>query len=124
MTGYVPPTYEFFTFRIYFCTQTHLHIPTYFITTSNNTRYKKSKYRIFTPKFTTLWTTDTYKLNQHFRHTISGYTSTAQLYIHNHNHLLPYKCITHHQNPINHKTNNLHLLRPTLAHLPSLPFQM
>ena len=77
MTRYVPPTYEFFTLHIYFHTQTHLHIPTYFITTSKNTRYKKSKYRIFTPKFTTLWTTDTYELNQHFRHTISGYTSTA-----------------------------------------------
>ena len=74
MTGYVPPTYKFFTFHVYFRTQTHFHIPTYFITTSNNTRYKKSKYRIFTPKFTTLWTTDTYKLNQHFRHTTSGYT--------------------------------------------------
>ena len=44
MTGYVPPTYKFFTFHIYFRTQTHLHIETYFTTTSNNTKYKKSKY--------------------------------------------------------------------------------
>ena len=55
---YLPPMYEFFTFHVYFHTQTHLHIRTYFTTTSNNTRCKKSKYRIFTPKFTT-WTTDT-----------------------------------------------------------------
>ena len=73
----IPPTYKFFTLHIYFHTQTHLHIRTYFTTTSNNTKYKKSKYRIFTPKFTTLWTTGTYKLNQHFRHTISRYTPTA-----------------------------------------------
>ena len=39
-TGYVPPTYKFFTFHIYFCTQIPLHIRTYFTTTSNNTRYK------------------------------------------------------------------------------------
>ena len=77
MTGYVPPTYKFFTFHIYFHTQTHIHIRTYFTTTSNNTKYKRSKYRIFTSKFTTLWTTNTYKLNQHFRHTISKYTSMA-----------------------------------------------
>ena len=69
MTGYVPPTYKFFTF--------HIHIRTYFTTTSNSTKYKKPKYRIFTSKFTTLWTMNTYKLNQHFRHTISKYTSTA-----------------------------------------------
>ena len=31
---------------------------------------------------------------------------------------------THHQNPINHKTCNIHLLRPMLTRLPSLPFQM
>ena len=31
---------------------------------------------------------------------------------------------THHQDPINHKTYNIHLLRPTLTRLPSLPFQM
>ena len=48
----------------------------------------------------------------------------SHLYIHNHNHLLPHKHITHHQDPINHKTNNLHLLRPMLTCLPSLPFQM
>ena len=47
----------------------------------------------------------------------------SHLYIHNHNHLPPHKCITHHQNPINHKTNNLHLLRPTLnpPTQPSIP---
>ena len=99
-----------------------LHIRSYFTTTSNTTRYKKSKYRIFTPKFTTLWTTDTYKFNQHFRHTKIHLHS--HLYIHNHNHVPPHKCITHHQNPINHKTYNIHLLRLTLTHLPSLPFQM
>ena len=40
MTGYVPPTYKFFTFHIYFRTQTHIHIQTYFTTTSKNTKYK------------------------------------------------------------------------------------
>ena len=35
MTGYVPPTYKSFTFHIYFCTQTHIHIQTYFATTIN-----------------------------------------------------------------------------------------
>ena len=48
----------------------------------------------------------------------------SHLYIHNHNHVPPHKCITHHQNPINHKTYNIHLLKPMLTRLPSLPFQM
>ena len=123
MTEYVPPTYKFFTFHIYFHTQTHIHIRTYFTTTSNNTKYKKSKYRIFTSKFTTLWTKhlqaqptlQTHHLKIHLH---------SHLYIHNHNHVPPHKCITHHQNPINHKTYNIHLLRPMLTRLPSLPFQM
>ena len=55
MTGYVPHTHKSFTFNIYFYTQTHIHIRTYFATTNNNT-FKKSKFRIFTSKFTTLWT--------------------------------------------------------------------
>ena len=33
--------------------------------------------RIFTSKFTTLWTENTCRLNYHFRHTISTYISTA-----------------------------------------------
>ena len=48
----------------------------------------------------------------------------SHLYTHHHNHIPPHKCITHHQNPINHKTCNIHLLRPMLTRLPSLPFQM
>ena len=124
MTGYVPPTYEFFTFHIYFHTQTHLHIPTYFITTNNNTRYKKIKIQNLHPKvhypvdnrhLQAQPTLQTHHLRIHLH---------SCLYIHNHNHLPPHKCITHHRNPINHKTNNLHLLRPMLTHLPSLPFQM
>ena len=59
MTGYVPPTYKFFTLHTYFCTQTYIHIRTYFSTTIN----RKSKHRIFTSKFTTLWTANTCKLN-------------------------------------------------------------
>ena len=35
MTRYVPPRYKSFTFHIHFHTQTHLHIRTYFTTTSN-----------------------------------------------------------------------------------------
>ena len=31
---------------------------------------------------------------------------------------------THHQNPINHKTFDIHLLKQMLIHLLSLPFQM
>ena len=31
---------------------------------------------------------------------------------------------THHQNPINHKTFDIHLLKQMLTHLLSLPFQM
>ena len=47
----------------------------------------------------------------------------SHLYTH-HNHIPPHEHITHHQNPINHKTCNIHLLRPMLTCLPSLPFQM
>ena len=32
--------------------------------------------------------------------------------------------ITHHQNSINNRTFNIHLLKQMLTHLPSLPFQM
>ena len=48
----------------------------------------------------------------------------SHLYTHNHDHIPPHKCITHHQNPINHKICNIHLLRQMLTCLPSLPFQM
>ena len=59
LTRYVPPTYKSFTLRIYFHTQTYIHIRTYFSSTIN----RKSKHRIFTSKFTTLWTVNTCKLN-------------------------------------------------------------
>ena len=39
--------------------QTYIHFRTYFSTTTN----RKSKHRIFTSKFTTLWTANTCKLN-------------------------------------------------------------
>ena len=59
--------------------------------------------------------TQTHHLNIHLH---------SHLYTHNHNHTPPHNCITHHQNPINHKTFNIHLLRQMLTCLPSLPFQM
>ena len=48
----------------------------------------------------------------------------SRLYTHNHNHVTIHQCIAHHQNPINHTTFNIHLLKQMLTHLPSLPFQM
>ena len=39
-------------------------------------------------------------------------------------HIPTHNRITHHQNPINHKTFNIHLVRQMLTCLPSLPFQM
>ena len=162
------------TLHVYFRTQTHLHIPTYFITTSNNTRYKNQNTEsspqsslpcgqqtptsstntsdTFVPRPTSTFqpissqqvTTPDTKIkiqnlhpkvhypvdNRHLQAQPTLQTHHlrihlhSRLYIHNHNHLLPHKCITHHQNPINHKINNLYLLRPMLTHLPSLPFQM
>ena len=94
--GYVPLTYKPLTFHICFHTKIHLHIPTYcssITKTSKNTRYTKSKYRIITPKFTTLWTMDTYKLKPHYKHHL-------KVHLHNHNHLPQCKHTIHHQHPI------------------------
>ena len=110
MTGYVPPTYKFFTF--------HIHIRTYFTTTSNSTKYKKPKYRIFTSKFTTLWTTSSTNTSD----TPSQNTPPQPFVQSQPQPHTPTQ--RHHQNPITHKTYNIHLLRLMLTGLPSLPFQM
>ena len=116
MTGYVPPTYEFFTFHIYFCTQTHIHIqisPQQVTTPNTKSQNIESSPQSSLPCGQQTLQTHHLKIHLH-----------SHLYIRNHNHVPPHKCITHHQNPINHKTYNIHLLRPMLTHLPSLPFQM
>ena len=85
---------------------------------------RKLKHRIFTSKFTTLWTENTCRLNLHFRHTITTYTSRAICTLTT---TIPgslHPHITHHQNPINHKTFNIHLFKQMLTCLLSLPFQM
>ena len=48
----------------------------------------------------------------------------SRLYTHNNNPGSLHPHITHHQNPINHKTFNIHLLKQMLTRLLSLPFQM
>ena len=120
MTGYVPPTSKSFTFHIYCCTQTHIHIQTYFTTTINRkiktqSLHLKVHYPVDSEHLQAQLAPQTHHLNIH---------PHSYLYTQNHNHVTLHQCITHHQNPIDHKTFNIHLLRQMLTRLLSLPFQM
>ena len=120
MTGYVPPTYKPITFHIYVCTHTYIYIRTYFSTTikqkiKTQNLHLKVHYPVNSEHLQAQLALQTHHLNIHLH---------SHLYTHNHNPITLHPHITHHQNPINHKTSHIHLLKQMLTQLPSLPFQM
>ena len=112
-TRYVPPSYKSFTFYIYFHTQTYIHSPQQLTEDQNTESSPQSSLPCG-------------------QRTPAGSTSTSdtpsphtppQPFVHSQQQpQIPTP--THHQNPINHKTFNIHLLKQMLTYLLSLPFQM